>query len=467
MQSNQKINSGFMPYRIKKWDLKFDYNDLNWSYKNFNYPNMTPSSRRRFIGQSALAAASFFIVPRHVLGRGFTAPSDMFGLGFIGTGKQAKGLLNQFKKQPVRILSACDVDATKLSLFKSLSEKAYAESTGKAPAGGFKGFTDYRELLADPNIDGVVIATPDHWHAYQAIKAAEAKKNIYLEKPLTRTIVEGRALVKAVHKNKVVLQTGSMQRSWKNFRNACELVRNGYIGKISEVLVNVGDPAIACDLGEELKPAHLNWDGWVGPATFHPFHSELSPPVERDIFPNWRKYREYAGGILSDWGAHMFDIAQWGLGMDNSGPVQFIPPKNPFAVKGLEMVYANGVVMKHFDFGRGFGVRFKGDKGTIDVSRSFFDSNPSNLASATIQPGEIKLYATDDHYGDWLNACKNKTEPICPAEVGHRSNSLSALSNIAYQLNRPLNWDPKKEVFKNDKEADKLLQPRFREGWKL
>jgi predicted dehydrogenase len=424
------------------------------------------ASRRHFIRNTAFAAASFMIVPRYVIGRGFTAPSDMFVLGFIGTGKQARGLLSQFKKQPVRILAGSDVDATKLNLFKTLAEKAYAEATGKAPAGGFKALPDYRDMLADPSIDGVVIATPDHWHAYQAIRAAEAKKHIYLEKPLTRTISEGRALVNAVKKNKVTLQTGSMQRSWKNFRSACELVRNGYIGQVREVLVHVGDPAIPFNMGEEAKPAHLNWEGWIGPAAYHPFHSELSPPVEKDIFPNWRKYREYAGGILSDWGAHMFDIAQWGLGMDHTGPVQLTPPKNPAAVRGLEMVYANGVVMKHFDLGRGFGVRFKGDKGTIDIARNYFDSNPAKLASATIQPGETKLYASDDHYADWLNACKTKSEPICPAEVGHRSNSLSALANITYQLNRPLTWDPKREVFKNDKEADKLLLPNYRQGWK-
>ncbi|HSF44457.1 MAG TPA: Gfo/Idh/MocA family oxidoreductase [Chitinophagaceae bacterium] len=428
---------------------------------------MNPSTRRRFIRESALAAASFFIVPRYVIGKGYTAPSDMFGLGFIGTGKQARGLLNRFSKQPVRIISGSDVDAQKLSLFKTLAEKAFAGNAGLAPSGGFKSFADYQQLLADPSIDGVVIATPDHWHAYQAIKAAEAKKHIYLEKPLTRTLVEGRAVVNAVKKHKVVLQTGSMQRSWKNFRSACELVRNGYIGKIKEVLVNVGDPAIPCKLGEEPKPSHLNWEGWVGPAVYHPFHSELSPPVEKDIFPNWRKYKEYAGGILSDWGAHMFDIAQWGLGMDTSGPVQFNPPADPTVLRGLEMVYANGVILKHVDFGRGFGVRFIGEKGKIDVSREYFDSDPVNIATATIQPGETKLYLSDDHYADWLNASKNGTDPICNAETGHRSNSVCALANIAYELRRPLKFDPVREKFKGDKEADKLLQPRFRSGWKL
>jgi predicted dehydrogenase len=429
--------------------------------------DMDKTPRRRFLRQSALAAASFFIVPRHVLGRGYTAPSDLFGLGFIGTGKQARGLLNQFKKQPVRIVTGSDVDSRKLALFQSLAEKAYTEFTGTQPSGGFKARADFREILSDASVDGVVIAMPDHWHAWAAVRAAEAGKHIYLEKPLTRTVAEGRAVVKAVERHKVVLQTGSMQRSSKNFRTACELVRNGYIGEVKEVLVHVGDPAIPCDLGEESRPSTLDWEGWVGPAAFHPFHSELSPPVEKDIFPNWRKYREYAGGILSDWGAHMFDIAQWGLGMDDSGPVRFNPPSEPKALRGLEMTYANGVVMRHAEFGRGYGVRFIGTKGRLDIARNYFDSDPANIATATLQPGEQRLYESNDHYADWLNACRNGTKPICPAEVGHRSNSVCALANIAYQLRRPLVWNPRKERFKGDKEANSLLLPHYREDWKL
>jgi len=428
---------------------------------------MSNTSRRKFLLQATTVAAGFIIVPRYVLGRGYTAPSDMFNIGFIGTGKQARGLLNNFKKQPVRIISGAEVDAQKLAKFKALAEKAYAESGGNQSLGGFKDVADYRDILADATIDGVIIATPDHWHAKQAIDAARAKKHIYCEKPLTRTVAEGRALVNAAKENKVVLQTGSMQRSWKNFRHACELVRNGYVGAIKEVLVNVGDPAIACDLGQETLPAYLNWEGWVGPAAYRPFHSELSPPVEKDIFPNWRKYREYGGGILSDWGAHMFDIAQWGLGMDDSGPVSLTPPADPKAVRGLTMVYENGIVMKHEDFGRGNGVRFIGEKGTLDISRGYLDSNPASIVSATIQPGEQRLYASDDHYADWINASKNGTEPICPAEIGHRSNTVSAIANIAYRLGRPLTWNPEKEKFKKDKEANELLLPRFREGWKL
>lgn len=422
-------------------------------------------SRRLFLVRTAAVAAGLTIIPRHVLGRGHTPPSDRFGLGFIGTGKQARGLLNAFRKHPVRILAGAEVDLRKLALFASLAEKAFVEQGGVAGLGGFRGHGDYREMLADPAIDGVIIATPDHWHAMQGIAAARAGKHIYCEKPLTRTVTEGRALVEAARRHGVVLQTGSMQRSWKNFRHACALVRNGYLGKVKEVLVSVGDPAIACDLGEEVLPAGLDWEGWIGPASYRPFHAELSPPVEKDIFPNWRKYQEYAGGILSDWGAHMFDIAQWGLGTDHTGPVTLIPPDDPTAVRGLTMEYEDGVVLRHADFGRGFGVRFIGEKGRIDVARGYLDSDPAPLVGATLQPGEQQLRVSDDHYADWLGAARKGGEPICPAAIGHRTNTISAIANIAYRLRRTLRWHPGRERFRGDQEADALLGPAYRAGW--
>jgi predicted dehydrogenase len=312
----------------------------------------------------------------------------------------------------------------------------------------------------------VVIATPDHWHAVVSILAADAHKHIYCEKPLAHSIEEGRAMVNAVHRNHVVLQTGSMQRSWVNFRRACELVRNGYIGDIKEVLVSVGTPAIADDLPGQPIPPVLDWERWVGPAPLRPFNAELSPPVEQDIFPNWRKYKEYGGGILSDWGAHMFDIAQWGLGMDQSGPVKLFPPdKGQHPV--LTMIYANNVVLKHQDFGRGFGVRFIGTKGTINISREYFDSDPASVVTAEIKPNEIHLYKSDNHYQDWLTAIKNNSTPICPVETGHRTSSVCCLANITYWLNRPLQWDPVQETFVHDDPANALVKANIRGHWKL
>ncbi|MEY3432876.1 MAG: hypothetical protein RL131_812 [Bacteroidota bacterium] len=431
-------------------------------------PIRSSHPRRSFIKSSALAAAGFMIVPRHVLGRGFTAPSDMINLGFIGTGKQARGLLNNFKDK-ANIIAGSDVDLNKLHYFHSLLEKYYSQAKRDGKNTTFKGFTaydDYREILQRKDIDAVVISTPDHWHGLHSIESSMAGKHVYCEKPLAHTVEEGRAMVKAARKYKTVFQTGSMQRSWRNFRHACELVRNGYIGTIKEVIVSFGDTPIPCDLPAQPVRAGVNWDQWIGPAPYREFNATLAPPVEMDIFPLWRNYREYGGGGVADWGAHMLDIAQWGLGMDDSGPVKFIAPPNG-ARKGMKMIYANGIVMTHDDFGKGNAVRFIGEKGTIDVSRSILVSDPANIVSALIKEGETRLYESNDHYLDWLGCIKTGKMPICDVEIGHRTSSACAIMNIGYELNRTLEWDPVKEKFKNDAQADTLLKPMFREGWSL
>ncbi len=424
------------------------------------------NSRRKFLSDSAKAVVAFTIVPRFVLGgKNYLAPSDRIYLGFIGTGKQSRGLLYSFANK-AQIIAGSDVDKKKLALFQTLTEKAYAAAAQKSEYKGFKGYDDFRELLQQKDIDAVVIATPDHWHAVQTVMSANAGKHVYCEKPLAHSVEEGRAMVNAMYKNKKILQTGSMQRSWKNFRHACELVRNGYIGNVKEVIVSVGEAALPCDLKEEAKPDYLNWDGWVGPAPFRPYNAILSPPVEQDIYPMWRKYKEYGGGVVSDWGAHMFDIAQWALGMDKSGPVKFTPPAGD-AKTGLVMVYENGIQMKHEDFGRGYGVRFIGEKGTLNISREYLDSNPANIVAATIQPNEVRLYESNDHYTDWLDAIKSGKQPICDVETGHRTSSVCCVANIAYWLRQPLEWDPKKEKFKNNTTADQLLKANIRGDWKL
>ncbi|HLX91197.1 MAG TPA: Gfo/Idh/MocA family oxidoreductase [Puia sp.] len=421
----------------------------------------TSSNRREFLKRTGGAAAGMAIVPRYVLGgSGYQAPSDMISLGFIGTGKQARGLADSFSAI-ARIVAGSDVDSQKLDLFKTVVAKNHTASKNS-----LAGYPDFREMILRNDIDAVIVATPDHWHAVASIMAANAGKHVYCEKPLGHSIGEGRAMVNAMAKNKVILQTGSMQRSWVNFRHACELVRNGYLGELKEVLVNVGTAAIPDYLMAESIPTNLNWDMWIGPAPLRPFNSELSPPVEKDIFPNWRNYKEYGGGILSDWGAHMFDIAQWALGMDESGPVRCFPPDGKDH-QYLSMVYANGIVMKHQDFGRGFGVRFIGSKGKLDISRDFIDSDPANIATAEIKSGEIHLYKSDDHYQDWLAAIKLNKQPICGAETGHRTSSVCSIANITYWLNRPLEWDPVSEQFKNDDLANALVKANIRGNWKL
>ncbi|MEJ7588844.1 MAG: Gfo/Idh/MocA family oxidoreductase [Ferruginibacter sp.] len=423
-------------------------------------------TRRKFLIHTSKAAAAFTIIPRFVLGgSGYTAPSDQITLGFIGTGKQGRGLINGFANK-AQVLAGSEVDTQKLSLFKTSTEKLYAHIKQKPSYKGFTGYADFREMLERKDIDAVVVATPDHWHAVATIMAANAGKHVYCEKPLAHSVEEGRAMVKAVGKNNIVLQTGSMQRSSNNFRLACELVRNGYVGEIKEVLVNVGKAAISCDLPPQPTPANLNWDMWLGPAQPYSYNAELSPPVEEDVFPNWRLYKEFGGGFLSDWGAHMFDIAQWALDKDHTGPVKFLPPDGK-EVKVLTMLYADGVIMKHEDFGRDYGVRFNGTKGSLDVSRSFLDSKPGSIAKNNIKVNEKHLYESNDHHVDWLEAIRKNTVPVCDVETGHRTSSVCCLANIAYWLNRPLEWDPQEEKFYNDLEADKLLKAPLREPWTL
>jgi predicted dehydrogenase len=426
-------------------------------------------SRRHFLRRSTLAAGAFLIVPRYVLGGpGYTAPSDKINLGMIGCGRQSGGLGRRFMElDEVQMVAACDVFDAKRQRFLQQVNAHYAEGTGKPGYDGCAAYHNYEDLIAHDDLDGVIVVTPDHWHALISIDAMKAGKDVYVEKPLAHTVREGRAMVQAARKYGRVVQTGSMQRSWENFRKACELVRNGYIGELKTVLVNVGDPAVPYDLPEEEMPAGLDWDRWLGPAPVLPFNNALAPAIPETFWPKWREYREFGGGILSDWGAHMFDIAQWGLGMDDSGPVELIPPEDRSAKRGLKLIYASGIEMRHEDFDRGWAVRFIGSEGSIDISRQFFESNPASLVEKELSSSDARLYHSDNHYQDWLDAMKSRQRPICDVEVGHRSSTVCNIANIAYQLGRPLQWDPEREKFKGDRAANKLLGRDYRKPYKV
>lgn len=418
-------------------------------------------NRRDFLKQAA-AISSFFIVPRHVLGRGFLAPSDVIQLGFLGAGKQSETLLKRFlDTKQARILAIADPHKLKLERFLGWHQKQYAEAeTLKGQtANEVQTFENYLEVLHRKDIDAAVIITPDHWHAVMAIQAARVGKDIYGEKPLSLTVKEGRAMVDAVRKNNRVFQTGSMQRSWPNFRKACELVRNGYIGTIKEVQVNIGNPPKVVDFEAEPLPDHLNWPLWLGPNDAHIYHHFLAPRLEDTFWAKWRDYKPFGGGGMTDWGAHMFDIAQWALDMDESGPVMVIPPSTipeSGEIRGLEYHYGNGVVMKHFNFGINNAVRFIGTEGQIDISRQVFKV-PEKLIDLELRGSDLKLPAPENHYLDFINSMRTRSKPICDIEIGHRTATVCNIGNIAYQLRRPLEWNPKKELFKKDKEANALL----------
>jgi predicted dehydrogenase len=428
-------------------------------------------SRRDFVSKASLALGSFLIVPRHVLGgkkadgSRYLAPSDIISLGFIGTGKQGRGLTTSFlSTNQVRIAALSEVYQAKAQLTLDRIKTHYEKNSQLGAFSDIHVYQDFRELLNRKDIDAVVIATPDHWHAAMAVRAAEAGKDIYCEKPLSLTVREGRAMVNAARKHKKVFQTGSMQRSWPEFRQTAELIRNGYIGEVKSIKVNVGAPPIAYNLAEEKLPEGLDWGKWLGPNESVLFNSELAPPTSKDVFPNWRLYREFGGGMVTDWGAHMFDIVQWSLGMDDSGPVEVLAPDGK-EIKFLTYKYENGITMTHEKWEWNNAIHFVGTEGEIKVQRKKIETTPISLKDKVIGETEKHVYKSENHYKDFLDAIRNRSKPICDVEVGHRTASVCNIGNIAYRLNRSLKWDPKKEIFTDDKEANALLGRTMNKEW--
>jgi len=417
--------------------------------------------RRNFVKKTAATAAAVTVIPRHVMGgKGFIAPNGRINLGYIGTGKQSYSLLESIGQcKETIVLAASDVYGLKLERFIEEAEK----NNSKKVQANVDGYNYYRELLKRKDIDAVVIASPDHWHAQMVVDATKAGKDIYCEKPLALTIAEGRAMVNAVRKYERVLQTGNMQRSWRDFRHACELVYNGYIGEINEINVSVGEPVKQCDLPTENVPDTLDWNKWVGPSLYRGYHHILAPLPDDDRWAWWRGYRDFGGGYITDWGAHMFDIAQWALGMDESGPVEFNPPNVP-ADTGLSMKYKNGAVVNHKQWGKPNAVQFIGSDGTIEVSRSFLKTTPKHLAKMELTDKDKRLYFSDNHYQNWINAIKNRTKPVSDVETGHRTASVCNAINIAYELQRSLKWDPVNERFDDDY-ANMMASRPYRGKW--
>ncbi len=424
--------------------------------------------RRDFL-KGALGAAAFpYIVPSSVFGA--DAPSERIVIGLIGTGKQSKYLQRSFMGAGTQVVAGCDVDKLKLARAEKMANDHYAKARADGTWKGFKSYGDFRELLARKDIDAVVIATPDHWHGLTTVYAAKAGKDVYCEKPMAHNITEGKAMVRAIRRYNRVFQTGSMQRSDHRFRFACELVRNGYIGDVKHVVVNVGGPPRECDLPAEETPDYLDWNGWLGPAPMRPYHSELSPHISMDWFPNWRRYKDYGGGGMTDWGAHHFDIAQWGLGMDGSGPVEAIPPDGK-DIKALTYKYANGITMtragSYEGHGKVNGVLFVGSKGKVEVNRGYLKTWPDNLKDVKLGPNEIHLYESRNHYKDFLDAIKTRSKPICDVEIGCSTVNVCLIGNIAYELKRPLKWDPKSARFVDDVEANRLRSRTMRSPWRV
>jgi len=426
-------------------------------------------SRRNFLGKSLAGMAGVTLMPSIY---GFGSANESVRLGFIGMGRQSMFLLNGFMQVPgVEIMAGSDVYGVKRQRFEKRVKDFYSKNNKKLK--DLKTYENYQDLLARDDIDAVVIATPDHWHALIAIDAIKAGKDVYLEKPLTFTIREGQALRLAVRDNNRILGVGSQQRSDPNFQQAVKLVQEGKIGRIQKINAYVGDPPTIYNLPKEEIPNDLNWDMWLGPNPYVHYNHELNPPIsinppkDEQLWGAWRWYKEMGGGFTTDWGAHMFDIAQWGLNMDGSGPIEIIPAgyRN---TPHLTYIYGNGVVMTEepFNEDKTKGVKFWGNDGWIEVARGYFQGSTPALKPEISEdngPYETKI----PHQINFIESVRARKDPAVPVEIGHSSCTVCNLGNIAYELGRPVRWNPENEVFVNDVEATKFYHREYRDGYKL
>lgn len=420
-------------------------------------------TRRQFV---ATAAAAPLILSAPALGRARRPANDRIGLGMIGMGKRMFEMLGPFLNHPdFQILAVCDVDTVRREHGRALVDEHYAKKGG-GPARGCAAMVDYQQLLAFPGIDAVVISTPDHWHGTQVLAAAAAGKDIYCEKPLSHTLLEGKKMIDAVRKHGRVFQTGSQQRTeyGHRFVRACELVRNGLIGDVLTVHVGVAEAPIPCDLPEQPLEEGLDWDRWLGPAPMRPYHADLSPRGVHNHYPTWRRYTEYSGGYLADMGAHHFDIAQWALGADDAGPVRVEPPQDEHAMYGATLIYPSGVRLVH---GGPSGTTFIGTKGVLAIDRVRLNTVPDKIAEAELPEDAVRLPRHASHIQNWADCIRSRQRCICDVEVGARSAAVCHLANLAYHHRRPMTWDPERWEFPGDSEANGWMDYQRRAGYEL
>ncbi len=433
-------------------------------------------SRRAFFKTSAAVGAGLAlprIVPSTVFGA--AAPSERITVGCIGVGRMGMGDLNEalgFKQ--VQVVAVCDVDSDRVQNAQKRVESYYSERGSSYK--GCAGYGDFRDLLARDDIDAVQIATPDHWHALPAIEAAKRGKDIFLQKPMSLTIEEGRVLSDAVKRYDRVFQIGSQQRSDARFRQACELVRSGRVGKLHTIKVGFGtDPGMGPEPPMPVPP-ELDYDMWLGPAPWAPYTEKRVHPQKGYGRPGWLRIADYGAGMITGWGSHHNDIAQWGMGTEYTGPVEIegraeFPKDGLWNVHGpfhIEYTYANGVKIICADSQENKqGVVFEGTEGSVYVRRGHIETQPASLLEETIGPDETKLYVSNNHKGNFYECVKSRARTIAPAEVAHRSCSVCLLGQIGMQLGRKLRWDPAIERFVGDAEANRLLSKPMRGPWQL
>jgi predicted dehydrogenase len=398
-------------------------------------------------------------------------------IGYWGTGSMGSGHVKAFTgKSDVQAVAVCDVNRGGNNYAGNrlggrepnvkVIEDIYARKAGKGSYKGIKGYNDFCEFLRHDGLDAVVIALPDHWHALAAVDAAKAGLDMYSEKPMARTIYEAREMVRAVRRYDRVFQTGSQQRSDRRFRHACELARNGYLGELKEVYAKVRGISRPCPFGGEPVPEGFDFDMWLGSAPQASYHPKRVSGSYDCFGSAWRSWREYSAGHISDWGAHHFDIAQWGMGMDGTGPVEITPGSGDSA-EGLTFKYANGLpLIKKLGPQKG-DVQFIGDKAWVGVSRRGIWASSDSLLSLKMKPGDTRLYESTDHRQDFLDCVRRRKRPICDVEIGCSSVTICLLGEIVTRLNRPLKWDPKLWRFPDDREAQALVKRQMRSPWVL
>ena len=458
--------------------------------------NQQNVSRRGFLKTSAIGAAGVIVTPTVVPSSvfGANAPSNRLLIGAIGTGRQGRGDMTQIMRYAdVRIVAVCDLDSVRLAEAKQLTEST-TERLHHTPHSGVKMYDDYREMLLNKDVDGVLIATPDHQHARLAIDAAWAGKDIYLEKPTSLTVSEGRLMSNAMHATGRIMQIGSQQRSGKQFRQACEFVRSGRIGQLKTIEVRLpGDPP-GGNPDAMTVPKNLRYDEWIGSTPMvHYTEDRVHPHTKPDGTanydrPGWLRCEQFGAGMITGWGSHHFDIAHWAMDTEYTGPLEISASTTfPAAGSGLwnvhgpyqsEMLYANGVIVKGMEESRSKpnGLLFTGTEGWIFVSRGderVTESDPVRVTSAGEERGplsasnpkmlsdltenDVHLYVSENHFRNWLDSMRTRALNITPAEVAHRSCTVCLLQQVAMHLKRKLYWDAKAERFKNDDEANMWL----------
>ncbi|MCB9844805.1 MAG: Gfo/Idh/MocA family oxidoreductase [Phycisphaeraceae bacterium] len=416
-------------------------------------------TRRSVLGAGVAAAASPLFLPRAVLGGvGRIAPSETIAVGFLGMGIRARELLGGFLPHPdLRVVAVCDVDTRRREDAKGRIDRHYGNSDCAM-------YTDYHDVLARRDIDAVAICTPDHWHTIMVVDACKAGKDIYCEKPLTLSLLESKAMIDAVRATGRIFQTGSQQRTEYDHRfvTACEYVRNGRIGRLLNVNVGVGDPAGWCDLPAEAVEPGLEWDRWLGPAPLRPYNSVLSPRGINNFYPAWRGYREYSGGYFTDMGAHHYDIAQWGMGMDHSGPAEVRLGRDGSRTRGAKLIFDNGVVITH---GGPSGTTFIGTDGLIHVDRGRLVSVPDGVLTTPLGDGDLRLPRHKNHLSNWVDCLRSRELPICDVEIGARTIALCHLCNLAYWHGRGFGWDAR--AWRLTDADPMLMDYERREGYEL